>query len=140
MTIKNCVICGEEFSGHITWITCSKICRKERQLFNSREQVRRWCAANPVRKREQDQKYRRNNPEKVNKAMRIRYAKNPEKHRERSKTWRSANPEKVLVMGRLWRVNNPEKERERVRRGTAKRTAAMRLVKELESKGIGALL
>lgn len=106
MTKKNglpCKKCGTSewyADGH-----CKK-CSKERSQV--------WGQANPEKRKESFDKYRRNNPEKRRESETKYRINNPEKRKESETKYRINNPDKRRESETRYRRNNPEKRRESV--------------------------
>lgn len=133
---KTCVVCGGEFKAHRSAITCSRRCSMDRE---------NQMAA----------KRRAENPEKFRAADRIFNARHAAKKAQRLKDMRGSNPDDVRAKDRdrYWRYRDKKVEYYRRRRQTegdrlrrqankrnAEAAAALRLVRELQSKGLEALL
>lgn len=133
---KRCIVCGIEFEAQRSAKTCSPACGKA----NIRARRNAWQKSNPEKRRE----YGRRD-----------LAKHRAKRRATKKTWRVNNLQHALEMERQarerrgpkhaeasknWREQYPERAKESAAKHRAKLVAALRLVRELQSKGMEALL
>jgi 5-methylcytosine-specific restriction endonuclease McrA len=101
--------------------------RTEDQKSRSRENSRRWRAANPERSREiirrQYENYKARvtageilpqyklNPEKSRANARAYYEAHKSECLESAKAWQTAHPDKVIAAKTKWRLSNVEKQR-----------------------------
>lgn len=144
---KVCVVCGGEFQGHHNAKSCSLECKKARNVNKASQ----WRAAHPNWEREHHSK----NRQRRNAQRREWRARNNEHARERDKRWYHDNRERELERCRQYRETNRElvnarskasywRHREKnliaLRRQNTERTAARQLVREIQSKGLKALL
>lgn len=85
--VKQCVVCSGDFVGR--GITCSS----EHSRENRAEQIRKWGAANPEKRRAAKRKYLDANVESIRQRNRELYAINVEKIHKQKRKWRGANRE-----------------------------------------------
>lgn len=131
---RTCVICGAGIGHrHYNAKTCSGSCADKRMREIKREWTRRWRADNSEIEKEnrkrQRKKRRQSEPDKVREADKRNYRRRYD-----------ANPEPFLSRARRWAAENPEKRRAICAAYTEKRNAALKLIRELEAKGMEALL
>jgi len=163
---RSCRVCGNTFTPRTNDLTCNEVCREKRAKSLNRDKSAKFRQTNPERVKQ----YERKCAVAKREAATLWWAKNPEKRavyaargaEQRSildrlarellapakaespfRQWRLAHPEKYLAMqegARRRRLKHPEKDRAASKRGATNRAANHRLIRELETNGIGALL
>ena len=78
-------------------------------VFDKKEYMRKWRAANQEKINEYARKYYAANGEKINERNRNQRAANGEKEREYGRNWYAANREKIIKNKRNWYIANREK-------------------------------
>lgn len=113
--LRNCVICGGEFAAQTVGRPrkyCSTNCKSR--------------ARNTEKKRENDLKWR---------------TKHATKLADKTRQWRDKSPEKTREHTIRWRRNeNLEMKLARNQRRNARISAALRLLREIETNGMGAFI
>ena len=122
---KLCVNCGGRFlaigRGAPQKLVCSDECRKKLK----RDSNNRYRQSHLMQERERTRKWQRDNPERV---------------KEKRSRYYSENRERMLAQAREYKMNNPEVIRRNTANQIARRSASVRIVRELQSKGLEALL
>lgn len=124
-TVHACIICGGEVHRGGKALTCSEECSRERRQRVAKEGNRRNYLKNRAARIEYCRKWREQNPDMVREASRLYSAKNRETIRARERLRREANQEQEIA---------------RNRRRRAEASAALKLIREIETKGLEALL
>lgn len=144
---KQCVMCGGEFEArNQTYRSCSPECRREWRLRADRERNRviNLTPALLEAKRTRGRAFYHRNIETERLRNRARYRANVEHERairrESKRRYREQNPEKARREAALYAKENRGRRREYERRYREERAAALRLVRDLQSKGLEALL
>lgn len=126
---KQCVVCGRNYiatgRGRGKQKTCSDACAKEHRRRT--EAARR--EADPEKARVRVRRWRARNRDDVNR-----------RERERRELRSELQREHVRELDRLRRLRNPEKTQDSWRKQEARRSAALKLVRELQSNGLEGLL
>ncbi len=141
--MKQCVACGVEFDGHHNAKACSDKCKKTRNM----QMAQQWRADNPGwereywsrpenhdRRNERKRNWRVENIDHVRERDRNWYAKNAESQRERCRERWVENPDLMRERARRSRWKNRDKNLVKLRQNSAKRTAAIRAIRELGIK------
>lgn len=116
--LKRCVVCDTNFETRCSANTCSQKCKTARHVWRTTKNKNKMLSDPKVRERY--------------------YAKERErKHRIRQDPVRR---DILNAKNREWTLLNSDKKRQIDRNRWARQRAALRLIKELETKGLGALL
>lgn len=138
--LKECVVCGAQFDARGTAITCGSKCRLERDRLTRKA----YREAHPEMVRGINRKWYYSNPDKAKASRRKWEEENPDRAKEYRRAWVDQNQERCDQYRQKWVRNNPEKHQEcRTRNSRTyydRMVAAYRLVREIEKKGIEALL
>lgn len=121
MAIKQCVVCGGDFEARTK---VYKYCSKEHRAQGHASIAKKWSTENRDKRRQIGRRHYAKNKD----AIRARAIQNNEEQISRLRRWKIANPDKLR--------KSRQKDRERYR----EQRAALRLLKEIEANGIGALL
>lgn len=145
--IKQCVVCDGEFEArNNTYKCCSPGCSKE---YNLRADRRRNTIINLTpdlreKKRARQRAHYHRNIEDQRIRGRAKYWKNPEvereKRRESKRKYRSEQPDRARAAEREYRQRTRDERRQYEQNYRNERAAALKLIRELQSKGMEALL
>lgn len=165
--IKRCAICKADFKAVRNRTACSEKCRKinktqmrfkwsadfrAKNKDSNKVRHAKWWAENANTVNAKKRLKRRANLTSVRAKERKKRAENPEKFRELERIYRENNRERYTHKQRLWREKNIDRIRDQDRNRDqslrrknanlryARLTAALKLVKQLETNSIGALL
>jgi predicted nucleic acid-binding Zn ribbon protein len=122
LTERTCVVCGVSIEGHhFNAKTCSKSCAKRRNA----EAMIRWKSENAERYRAMQRDWYAANRQRVLDQQKERIDKNPEARRRNQAAYRIRHQEKLRAEGRM---------------KSMRARAALKLIHEIEAKGLEALL
>lgn len=143
---KRCLVCESKFSPKGNSKTCSPKCSGElkRRHDSDNKKVANLSPEALAAKRAISRASYHRNIEASRARGRAKYWANPEveraKRREQKRRFRERFPELAAATERAYRENNRDVIRARQQKYRDVRTAALRLIRELETKGIRALL